>query len=653
MGVDGRDSSVVWGQAPWARAGVIAVALGVFAWALWNTAWLCDDAYLSFRAADNLVHGYGLRWNVIERVQAFTNPLWTLLNAGAYALTEEGYLTFIGVGAAVSLAGFAVVVGWPRRSVGGMLVVACWLIFSRAYVDYSTSGLENPLTHLLVGVFVWEFLGRGRPWVLGVLAGLAACNRADTVLLFVPALVYGLRGPDRVAVARAYARGMAPLAAWLLFSLVYYGTPFPNTAYTKLGGAIPLGDRLAHGWEYVAALRAQDPVTLSGILAGLVCAAAMREGRKIALGLGVLAYVGYVVLAGGDFMLGRMFSGPFVLAVALAGLYPALGRWWGALPVCLLLIVVAWGQAVVSVVPHTDFAWTRNFAAERFAIADERRYYFQTMGLAPLLKEGKAAPRHAWALNALAERTRGGGPRVVSKAVVGMWGFFGGPELHIVDPMALGDPFLSRLPAVYNPGWRAGHLWRAVPEGYEASALEAQSGVTEPALAALDNLVRAVVRGPVWSVARWRAIWVLTQGRWHEEIAPLEDGLRFPYLHRVYYAALPRTGTEDDVTRGTRFWPGGLEVVLGERRHDAYAVAGIAGQRRCRALFMDGDVVVGQADFPGVTPGELGVKRLVAAVPGAVQAGGYTAVRVVPFTGLEFECQFQLAYFALAEVADT
>lgn len=652
MGVDGRESSVVWGQASWARAGVCAVALGVFAWALWNTAWLCDDAYISFRAADNLVHGYGLRWNVTERVQAFTNPLWTLLNAGAYALTGEGYLTFLGVGAVVSLAGFAVVVGWPRRSVWGMLVVACWLIFSRAYVDYSTSGLENPLTHLLVGIFVWEYLGRGRPWALGLIAGLAAWNRADTVLLFVPALLYGLRGPDRIAVARAYARGMAPLAAWLLFSLVYYGSPFPNTAYTKLGGGIPLADRLAHGWEYVAALRAQDPVTLSGILVGLVCAAAMREGRKIALGLGVTAYVGYVVVAGGDFMLGRMFSGPLVLAVSLVGLYPALGRWWGALPVCVLLVVVACGQAVVSVVPHTDFAWTRDFAADRFAIADERRYYFQTMGLTPLLKSGKATPQHPWALNAMAERARGGGPRVVSKAVVGMWGFFGGPELHIVDPMALGDPFLARLPAVYNPGWRAGHLWRAVPEGYEASALAARSGVTEPALAALDNLVREVARGPVWSVARWRAIWVLTQGRWREEIAPLEDGLRFPYLQRVYYAALPRSGTEDDVTRGVRFWPGGLEVVLGERRHEAFVVAGIAGQRRCRALFMDEDVVVGWADFPSVEAGALGVKRLVAMVPGAVQAAGYTAVRVVPFTGLEFEIQFQLAYFALAEVAD-
>ena len=35
-------------------------------------AWLCDDAYISFRVVKNFVNGYGLRWNIFERVQVFT-----------------------------------------------------------------------------------------------------------------------------------------------------------------------------------------------------------------------------------------------------------------------------------------------------------------------------------------------------------------------------------------------------------------------------------------------------------------------------------------------------------------------------------------------------------------------------------------------------
>jgi arabinofuranosyltransferase len=48
-------------------------------------AWLCDDAYITFRTVDNFIHGYGLTWNVAERVQAYTHPLWMLLLSGVYA----------------------------------------------------------------------------------------------------------------------------------------------------------------------------------------------------------------------------------------------------------------------------------------------------------------------------------------------------------------------------------------------------------------------------------------------------------------------------------------------------------------------------------------------------------------------------------------
>src|ERR1044072_2429548 len=41
-------------------------------------AWLCDDAYISFRYADNLVHGLGLVYNAGERVEGYSNFLWTM-----------------------------------------------------------------------------------------------------------------------------------------------------------------------------------------------------------------------------------------------------------------------------------------------------------------------------------------------------------------------------------------------------------------------------------------------------------------------------------------------------------------------------------------------------------------------------------------------
>ena len=47
-------------------------------------AWLSDDAYITLRSVENFTHGYGAVYNVGERVQSFTHPLWMLLLSGVY-----------------------------------------------------------------------------------------------------------------------------------------------------------------------------------------------------------------------------------------------------------------------------------------------------------------------------------------------------------------------------------------------------------------------------------------------------------------------------------------------------------------------------------------------------------------------------------------
>ena len=71
--------------------------------ALLRTAWLSDDAYISFRTADNFLNGYGPVWNVGERVQSFTNPLWLALCTAAFGITGNVYYTAIALSVLVTL----------------------------------------------------------------------------------------------------------------------------------------------------------------------------------------------------------------------------------------------------------------------------------------------------------------------------------------------------------------------------------------------------------------------------------------------------------------------------------------------------------------------------------------------------------------------
>src|SRR5262245_65582120 len=62
-----------------------------------------DDAYISFRYGDNLVHGHGLVFNPGERVEGYSNFLWVMAMAPAIAGTGDPTLFAQVLGLAASV----------------------------------------------------------------------------------------------------------------------------------------------------------------------------------------------------------------------------------------------------------------------------------------------------------------------------------------------------------------------------------------------------------------------------------------------------------------------------------------------------------------------------------------------------------------------
>ena len=80
-----------------------AAAAIVFLIVLLRTAWLGEDAFITFRTVDNFVNGYGLTWNTTERVQGFTNPLWMFLVSFFYFFSHEIFYTALLISVGISL----------------------------------------------------------------------------------------------------------------------------------------------------------------------------------------------------------------------------------------------------------------------------------------------------------------------------------------------------------------------------------------------------------------------------------------------------------------------------------------------------------------------------------------------------------------------
>lgn len=509
--------------------------LALYLYAALRVAWVGDDAYITFRTVANWAHGFGLTWNTAERVQAFTHPLWMLATAGLHQLTREFHLTSLGLSLACSLAAVLVVVLGVGRSRGGALAAMGVLAFSKAFIDYSTSGLENPLSHLLLALFLFLCFTSGpgrfgfsRLFLISLTTSLALLNRLDTALIYLPLLVWAFfRAEPRPRLKiGALAAGLGPLAAWEVFSLLYYGFPFPNTAYAKLGAGLE-GWRLAsQGAAYLGNLAIRDPISCLALASGLGLGLISGRTRERLLALGLVLYLAYVIKIGGDWMSGRFFA---IMVLGGAAIV-ARQRWRPLQAVPVLILGLALTPAVFSPPLLSGLPWARNDPAQ----ARDRIWNITDLRVLSLLdpfwRSGSHDPDWIEAKYRRARAWQEGDP-IRFRGAIGHFGLRAGPGVFILDNHCLADPLRARLPARYDPNLFMGHLKRAVPAGYAESLLSGRNLIQDPDLARYYDRLGAIVRGPVWSWKRLGTIIGFNLGRFDHLIdRELYQGTRTYYV---------------------------------------------------------------------------------------------------------------------------
>lgn len=471
-----------------------AGSAGLF-WALaaWSRRWLSDDGLINARVIENLLAGHGPVFNVGERVEATTSAAWLWLATGLAAVTGDvdGALVYGGFACSVAAVVLAL---WPRRTVEGRALAAVgllgWLPLSVAW-DFATSGLENGLAALWL-VATWR-AGREAPpettaraLALGGLVGLGPLVRPEFALHLVVVVLAWL------AWARARPRGVAaalvfgatlPLGGYTLFRGAYYATLVPNTALAKGASQAAWSEGAAYLVDFAGTYQLAVPLGALLALWWLEGAAvAGRERRWSLLLLGIAALHGlYVVRLGGDFMHGRMFLAPWLLACLALGELD-LGRLAERRRQLALLALVGWAALAAGLLraDHQPGALAPQ------GIVDERRWYLEsTTSLHPTGRGDHAGDgwslvgRQAGALRGacgatgcappvllvrapsgeLDRFTGSGEPGAWSVAVVGArlggLGAQAGLDVHVIDSLGLAEPLVARMqPTGARPGHR-------------------------------------------------------------------------------------------------------------------------------------------------------------------------------------------------------
>lgn len=475
-------------RATWAWAAVLPLGLAL----AWRQASVVDDAFISFRYAAHLLAGDGLVYNVAERVEGYTNLLWTVLVAAGTAVTgAELPLVALALGGAAYVANVAVCARFGRALAGDgahLPLAAALLAVQYTFTSFATTGLETGAAALAVQLGALALV-TGRPLAAGLGFTVATLLRPDQLLFWLAGGV--VLGRDLRA-WRWYAAPLALLAASELWRVTYYGDWLPNTLYAKASGLYG-----SQGLVYAAEhhLGGHLWLVLAVALAGAFVpprSEAERRLRRFALAAIPLVEL-YVLALGGDFMAGRFYVSLWPIALlgaeGAAHALAASPRGWAA---GLVLGATLRGGSLVP--PHTI----------RWYLADEGTVY-PLVGLSPVevdhshWRTGRFLHDHLTA--------RGRTP-LLATGNIGMVGYYS--ELPLIDLHGLTDRAVARTPVAVrgHPGhekWATSEYLRArgVLLGH-SPRLCAGSRFREWTTVTIDG---------------WPSSWPLCLVRWDRELA--------------------------------------------------------------------------------------------------------------------------------------
>lgn len=500
-------------------------------------AFMLDDAYITFRVADNALHGHGLTWNPGERVQAYTNPLWLFITIPLAGCTGEYFFTMVFAQFVCVLLTFALaercLFSAEKTEKEAWLLPSLYMAFmaAKAVFDYSSSGLENPLTHLLALAFLiqaWNLERADEPETRHILRRLifitavSAVNRLDTLFCFSIPLVY--LQLSHLRNSRFTARRLAglvlaasPLLAWELFSLLYYGFFLPNTAYAKLLTLdLSLGDKLAHGWIYLSNSLQSDPFSALIFTGTLLVVFTRRESVSKAIMGGAIGYVLFALTGGSvaTHMSGRLFSLPIFMSIFV--FFREIGE--------RKLLRIVFTIALLTVVLMPNSCLWGNSVLYR-PVANGRQVFDMKEGGSSFVKQLvnlSSHPDNVWYEEGRefshhpAKVHIGGG---FGGLPIGFFGFSAGPHKHILDVLGLADPLMARIPPPDPAKCTNGHYPRLIPLGYPETLQRGINVIHNPSLREYYRRLSVVTRGPLLSRERFAAILDLNRFSLHPLLA--------------------------------------------------------------------------------------------------------------------------------------
>ncbi len=299
--------------------------------------WVCDDAFISYRYAKNLINGNGLVYNIGERVEGFTNFLWTIIIAAGMLFDIDPINTSYYLGILLFILSLVILYMFQlnlekitnnyKNSFFFPFVVLSYA-FNHHVQVFATGGLETSLFSFLAisGTYFLIFSEEIKVKQLSILIfTLSAMTRPDGLIFIFTSFIYLVLAEKDFNIfqlSKIHKVIGKLIIVYLPFILIfipywilrynYYGWFFPNTFYAKSGSETYFSKGIAYLKLYFSAYYVFLSIPILLIYSmfhkkNSIWSKDIKLKFLLGIALPCILYISYYTKVGGDFMFARFY----------------------------------------------------------------------------------------------------------------------------------------------------------------------------------------------------------------------------------------------------------------------------------------------------------------------------------------------------------
>jgi len=316
------------------RIGLVALVLTVgmyLAHALSYREYTMEDAYISFRYAENWTRGLGFVFNPGEAVEGYTNFLWVVLlgvlhNFGMQTLLMAKVLGIsFGIGTLFVTYKLGRLIA-PQKNWTSYFAVVLLALYP-GFAIWSVAGLETVLFTFLICLGIWfALLEPNSIWYkYGIVLALATLTRPEGLLFFGLVFLNDIfwsvlrREYDKRTLAHILVNLLPFLLIvgfWQAWRWSFYGYPLPNTFYLKTASAGPIA--ITQGFAYMSGFfNSLGGWLILGLGLLIVVTPSPKQWKTLFFGI-MICWLLYIRQVNGDWMPWYRFFIPVLPLVLLA-----------------------------------------------------------------------------------------------------------------------------------------------------------------------------------------------------------------------------------------------------------------------------------------------------------------------------------------------